>query len=131
MSEANCAHCGQDLVKHYHRNLKCPIGETVYREAPIKSELSDLDILQSFDAQVWAKAFVQYVAVNPSIATDEATMISWFANALMRGYDEHYWRTKGYKRMVRRILFPWWNWKHWAFADWIVPRLLEVHATGH
>lgn len=43
---------------------------------------------QSFDARVWAKEFVSIVKQNPSIATDEGTMIGWFANALMRGYDE-------------------------------------------
>lgn len=37
----------------------------------------------SFDARVWAKAFCED---NPEM--DEETMIAWFANALMRGYDE-------------------------------------------
>lgn len=39
--------------------------------------------LPSFDARDWAQAFCK---VNPSV--DESTMIGWFANALMRGYDE-------------------------------------------
>jgi hypothetical protein len=39
--------------------------------------------LPSFDAQDWAKAFCK---INPVI--DEGAMLSWFANALMRGYDE-------------------------------------------
>lgn len=43
---------------------------------------------RSFDAQAWARAFVEHVQKNPSIATDEGTMIGWFANAIMRGYDE-------------------------------------------
>lgn len=38
--------------------------------------------LPSFDARDWAKAFCK---INPQI--DEETMIGWFANALMRGYD--------------------------------------------
>lgn len=37
---------------------------------------------QSFNAQDWAKAFC---ARNPW--ADEGTMIGWFANAIMRGYD--------------------------------------------
>lgn len=53
---------------------------------------TNTDFTQSFDARDWAKAFVEHVEKNPSIATDEGTMISWFANALMRGYDEHAWR---------------------------------------
>lgn len=30
-AQENCFHCKQDLVAHHHRNLKCPVGETVYR----------------------------------------------------------------------------------------------------
>jgi len=48
-----------------------------------------MDFIQSFDARVWARAFVEHVAASPTLATDEATMIGWFANALMRGWDEH------------------------------------------
>lgn len=44
--------------------------------------------LPSFDAKDWAEAFVK---INPGIAED--VMIAWFANALMRGYDEHAART--------------------------------------
>lgn len=51
--------------------------------------MSDTGFTQSFDALVWAKAFVEHVQRNPEIPTDEATMLGWFANALMRGYDEH------------------------------------------
>lgn len=39
--------------------------------------------LPSFDAVDWAKAFC---AQNPGI--DEILMRTWFANALMRGYDQ-------------------------------------------
>lgn len=50
--------------------------------------------LPSFDAADWARAFCKVanrlgykdVAGNP---VDEGWMIGWFANALMRGYDEH------------------------------------------
>ena len=40
--------------------------------------------LSSFDARDWAEAFCK---LNPGV--DEGLMIAWFANALMRGYDEH------------------------------------------
>ena len=43
--------------------------------------------LQTMDAAVWAKAFVAHTKRNPAIATDEATMQGWFANAIMCGYD--------------------------------------------
>jgi hypothetical protein len=50
--------------------------------------MSDIELYKSFDARVWASEFVRYVNENPSIATDEGTMTTWFASALMRGYDE-------------------------------------------
>lgn len=53
------------------------------------------DFTQSFDARDWAAAFVARVKENPGIASDEATMLGWFANALMRGYDEHAVRAAG------------------------------------
>lgn len=40
--------------------------------------------LPSFDAKDWAEAFCK---INPT--ADEATMLTWFANALMRGFDEY------------------------------------------
>ena len=47
------------------------------------------EILRSFDARDWARAFVAHVQQKPSIASNEGTMTIWFANALMRGYDEN------------------------------------------
>lgn len=47
------------------------------------------DFYQSFDARDWAAAFVERARKDASFATDEGNMIGWFANALMRGYDEH------------------------------------------
>jgi hypothetical protein len=49
------------------------------------------DFTESFDARDWARAL--HVQQRPEIATDEGTMIGWFANALMRGWDEHARRT--------------------------------------
>jgi len=49
--------------------------------------------LPSFDARDWAAAFCK-IATNlgykdaESKPIDEGWMISWFANSLMRGYDE-------------------------------------------
>jgi len=41
------------------------------------------------DAEAWAEAFVQEVKMNPAIATDKETMVGWFANAIMAGYDRN------------------------------------------
>jgi hypothetical protein len=43
--------------------------------------------LPSFDARDWARAFCK-IAKDKGHDLDEGWMISWFANALMRGYDE-------------------------------------------
>jgi len=40
--------------------------------------------LPSFDARDWAAAFCK---INPD-TVPEAIMVTWFANALMRGYDQ-------------------------------------------
>jgi hypothetical protein len=39
------------------------------------------------DAQVWAKAWLKAMTEHPGIVADEGTMIGWFANAIMAGYD--------------------------------------------
>lgn len=50
--------------------------------------------LDSFDARVWAKEFMRCnnglsgPFVSSHVRVDEETMVGWFANALMRGYDE-------------------------------------------
>lgn len=56
--------------------------------APERPVTASTDFSESFDARDWAKAFVEHVTANPAIAADEGTMLAWFANALMRGYDE-------------------------------------------
>ena len=72
------------------------------------------DVLKSFDAREWASAFMAVLNENPQITVDQELMETWFANALMRGYDEHYWRTAEYKRQIRRALHPWWSWRRYA-----------------
>ena len=67
----------------------CANPEAKFAPASPVAREPGADFAQSFDAVVWAKAFVEHVNANPSIATDESTMVSWFANAIMRGYDEH------------------------------------------
>jgi hypothetical protein len=51
--------------------------------------MCDKTLYGNLDARVWAKEFVKTVQQNPSIATDEGTMIGWFANAIMTGHDKH------------------------------------------
>lgn len=44
--------------------------------------------LPSFDARDWAEAFCRIAAEQGHPGIDEGWMVSWFANALMRGFDE-------------------------------------------
>lgn len=41
----------------------------------------------TMDAQLWAVKWKEAIAANPAIPNDEGTMIGWFANAIMAGYD--------------------------------------------
>ena len=45
-------------------------------------------LLPSFDARDWAIAFMATFADRRD-EIDETVLITWFANALRRGYDEH------------------------------------------
>lgn len=47
-------------------------------------------LLGNIDARDWAKMWLETVKKNPAIPTDEGTMIGWFANAIMTGYDAGY-----------------------------------------
>lgn len=48
---------------------------------------NDTDLHGDFDAAHWAERFVHHVKANPAIATDEESMLAWFAGAIMTGYD--------------------------------------------
>lgn len=50
--------------------------------------MDDNDPSQSFDATVWAKNFMNIFGDRRQ-DIDEALMLTWFANAIMRGWDEH------------------------------------------
>ena len=50
------------------------------------------------NAERWAKEFVE---LNGG---DEDLMRSWFANALVCGYHNHYWTTDEYKKSIKDAL---------------------------
>ena len=47
----------------------------------------EINLHDTTDASIWAKEWLKIIAKNPAIPTDEGTMIAWFANAIMAGYD--------------------------------------------
>lgn len=66
-------------------------------EQPITDDLPGMLALQiavkkgefphTMDAHVWAKKWMETIQEHPDIPTDEGTMIGWFANAIMAGWD--------------------------------------------
>ncbi len=49
------------------------------------SEMTQL--LDTTDAVIWADEWLKTIEKHPHISTDKGTMIGWFANAIMAGYD--------------------------------------------
>jgi len=61
------------------------------------------DLTETIDAILWADEWLKTIAEHPEIPQDRETMITWFSNALMVGYDkgrnieEHRWLSAGMK----------------------------------
>jgi hypothetical protein len=62
----------------------------------------EVQLVGELDAVVWAREFMRITGGT----ADEETMIAWFANSIMSGWDNHYWRSDEYKQMVARVLQP-------------------------
>ncbi len=71
------------------------------------------ELVQSFDARVWAREFKKANLAYHIGLDEEGALTTWFANALMAGWDEHRFRSKEYKRSIRRIMHPWWSWRRY------------------
>lgn len=61
--------------------------------------MTDVDLLQTMDARVWAKEFCRITGF-----TDEEWAVTWFANAIMCGWDHHHWTTPEYKAQIAAVL---------------------------
>jgi len=62
----------------------------------------DINLVRTMDARAWAAEFMRITGGT----VDEQTMISWFANAIMCGWDHHYWQSDEYTQMLKRVLPP-------------------------
>ena len=49
--------------------------------------MSEINLNNTTDATIWTKEWLKTIEKHPGIPTDEGTMIGWFANAIMAGYD--------------------------------------------
>lgn len=69
------------------------------------------DQLKTMDARVWAEVFVETLRACPVSTKDELIAsledgwaLSWFANAIMRGWDEAHWKLEPQIVEVRALL---------------------------
>lgn len=46
-----------------------------------------VNLNDTMDAKVWVGEWMKTINKHPEIPTDENTMLTWFANAIMAGYD--------------------------------------------
>ncbi len=74
--------CGWCDCNRYALDVLGPAPLHPPNAAPLQSPM------HSFDARLWAESFVAHVAQYPQLPSDADTMTTWFASALMRGFDE-------------------------------------------
>lgn len=86
----NCLHCNGRPKPDYKLDVvsthKIKETELVEEASPVTGS-DGLPFPQTFDASAWATEFIRTIKKDPSIPMDKDTMISWFANAIMRGFD--------------------------------------------
>ena len=73
-----------DVIRN-HINQALKTGDATPPAPPAEPPLPPVG---DMDGLKWAKSFVAHVNWKPEIATDEGTMVGWFATAIMAGYDE-------------------------------------------
>ena len=49
--------------------------------------MKEINLHDTTDATIWTSEWLRIIKDHPNIPTDEESMISWFANAIMAGYD--------------------------------------------
>ena len=63
---------------------------------------TEVKLHRTMHARVWAAEFMR---ITGGIADEEA-MLGWFANAIMCGWDHHYWQSDEYMQAMNRIQLP-------------------------
>jgi len=77
-------------VKPYHDK---ETGETIHDEDVMdkkraeQKEIETVNLCGVTDAMIWVDEWARIIKENPKISTDQGTMLTWFANAIMAGYD--------------------------------------------
>ncbi len=60
----------------------------------LEKKMMDVNLNDTFDARIWVQEWLKTIKEHPDIPTDEGTMLGWFANAIMAGYDYAYRQMK-------------------------------------
>lgn len=68
------------------------------------SDTNSLNLTDEFDARVWTQEWLRIIKENPSIPMDEGTMLGWFANAIVSGYDHAKRESETDKRILIKAL---------------------------
>lgn len=83
----------------------------------------DVNLNDTFDARVWVQEWLKTIKEHPNLPTDEGTMLGWFANAIMAGYDYAYreMKTETKTGTLREELAKladeqWLKWIHYLFS---------------
>lgn len=66
--------------------------------------MSEVQLSDEFDARVWASEFNKTLVKLGNPKHDEAWLVSWFANAIMAGYDNSRWMFEKDKLSDENIL---------------------------
>ena len=60
--------------------------------------MAEVNLSGVFDAEVWTQEWLKTIEKKPHIPKDEGTMLGWFANAIMAGYDHARWEREEEKK---------------------------------
>ena len=84
--KSKCKECGE-YFEHDTENYgtdECLCSRCITEKEGFETDI----LIGQMDATIWADEFVKIVKEKPKIAIDKGTMIGWFANAIMTGYEK-------------------------------------------
>lgn len=100
-----CWRCG---IHRKGLNKKSPPGlwpsEVIFkRDMEVKMNEGELLSKMGMNADLWAEEFMD-IFKNRKEDIDVNLMRTWFASAIMCGWDHHYWSTDEYKEKIKKFI---------------------------
>lgn len=74
-----------ELFKYCSYPEHLPVEEM--EEWALTDKPTDMGLHGTINAVLWQEKWMEILKEHPNIPNDEGTMIGWFANAIMTGYD--------------------------------------------